>query len=128
MKAHITYFIFSLFLCANSFLQAQEDNTKISISYQPQYMLILGQRVDIDVKLGNTNSWIVLGSHYYLHYPFNSKSSIEGGYEDETLYDKLDGYAFNLEHRIYLVNELLPNNIYFSYGIYYAHFDITYDD
>ena len=76
--------------------------------------------------MGKTNSWIVLGGHYYLNYSYQSQENLDNGFEDDAAYDKLRGYAFNLEHRIYLVNDVLPDNIYFAYGIYYGHFDITY--
>lgn len=122
----------SLPLCVSFFLlisvSAQEKVNRFNVSYMPQYMLIFGQRMDLDIRLGQSNHWLVFGAHYYLNYAYDSKNMDYYDYEDETGYDKLQGYAFNLEHRIYLSNESLLNNIYFNYGLYYGHFNINYGE
>lgn len=107
----------------------QEQRSPAAIAWYPQLMFIRGLRVDVDIHLGNSRSWLILSPHYYLanRHPGTSYENYDD-YNSSNAYKKLEGYGAELHHRIYIINNLTPEGIYMSYGIQYGHFDLTYED
>jgi len=101
----------------------------MAIAWYPQLMFMRGLRVDVDVHLGKSKSWLVISPQYYL-----AKRHADIYYEEyedynsSIAYKRLEGYGLELCHRVYVTNNYTPEGVYLGYGLQYGHFDITYED
>lgn len=130
MKAVILLF---LILFANiKILQAQEQepaNPNLAISWFPQLMYMNGLRIDVDIHLGKSTSWLILSPQFYLRERLLSQTDVQPDDDDYGLdeYKKLKGYGISLSHRIFFKNNNTPFGIYLGYGGFYNHYELKYE-
>jgi hypothetical protein len=118
-----------LFMLSYTMVYSQDTYSPLAIAWYPQLMLIRGLRTDIDIHLGKSKSWLILAPQYFL--AERQTGNYYENYDDynsSNAYKKLEGYGLELDHRIYISNNLSPCGLYMGYGIQYGHFDITYED
>jgi hypothetical protein len=107
----------------------QEERSPLAIAWCPQLMAIRGLRVDIDIHIGKSKSWLVIAPHYYLAKRHADIYYDEyDDYSSSASYKKLEGYGLELYHRIYVTNSYTPEGVYLGYGLQYGHFNLTYED
>ena len=123
---------FAIFLI-HFLVSGQGDRSPLAVGWYPQLMFISGLRADLDVHLGNSNSWLVIAPQYYLarHHANDNNDdyySTYDDYESSNRYKNLEGFGLEINHRIYITNKLSPEGVYLAYGIMYNHFELTYED
>ncbi|MFP4059451.1 MAG: hypothetical protein ACOC10_08880 [Bacteroidota bacterium] len=121
----ITLICLAYLLLPGISLFSQEDKQPtISIGYHPQYMIIHGIKMDLEIALGkgNVNS-LVFAPSFYL-----DEASKETDYYfntwDRRKYNKMTGFGFDLHHRYY-INRKKTTNTYISYGLSFRYSDVT---
>ncbi len=119
--------LFLIFLNA-SVIRAQDTISSIGISWYPQLMFISGMRIDLDVHLGKSKSWLVFSPQVFLNERLTNNSNDAAG--DESVFDKynkLTGYGMNISHRFYIQYNTKPVGLYLGYGGFYNHYTLTYE-
>jgi hypothetical protein len=109
----------------------QDKIHNFSCSWVPQHILEHGMRIDFDLRLKKSSSWLVIAPRVYLDHryagPYNDEKGIFEN-DEEYYYEKMYCYGVELQHRIYLKNIDIPEGLYFSYSLNYMHFNIDYTE
>lgn len=109
---------------------AQDSISTLSCSWVPQYLAEHGMRVDLDLRLKKAASWIVIAPQVYLDHRYAGPHVDDFGFflkkNDEYYYEEMYGFGLEVHHRIYMQNRAIPEGLYFSYSLYYMHFNIKY--
>lgn len=125
MKTILFVLLSSIFLSISCItLNAQEnpeggENAKLAISIVPQYTLIGGIRLDIDKRIGETNSYLVFSPQFY-----SNRNDLFWNFS----YDQLTGAGLKVHHRYFMVNKPRPEGLYIQYGVSYNYTRIKYTD
>jgi hypothetical protein len=109
---------------SNSYSLADTNKhaSNYAISIVPSFTLQNGFRFDLDIHLKN-NHWLVIGPHYWV--ARNQNMGMFYGLNQPT---DLDGYGFDLYHKVLLKNQVTTNGPYFAYGVRYDHLTFKYKD
>jgi len=67
------------------------------------------------------NQWLVIGPHYFI--ARNQYMDFYAGLSEQA---DMDGYGFDLYHKLLLSNKETVNGPYFAYGVRYDHFTFKY--
>jgi len=121
--------IFAVLFNIQSF--AQKDTTRIDgviYSFVPQYLITKGIRIDIEKQI-TPRSFIQFCPQFYLGENNNQNSS--NMYEDDFFneeddFNKIQGGALNVYHKVFANDDFLTKGVYFSYGLSYSYFEIEY--
>ncbi len=106
-----------------SLLFAQDNSPDMSkqktfgLGFVPQYAISNGFRIDLDFRLNNKNHWLTVAPQMYL----SSKPNLNWDYNSMT------GAGLELQHKIFLQQELKDINPYFSYGPVFNYFSVKED-
>jgi hypothetical protein len=132
MKSKAKFFLLLVFLQFSVLFTFAEkplspsDTSKSAGSYAislvPSFTLQNGFRIDLDIHL-TKNQWLVIGPHYYV--TRNQNMGFFLGLDQPV---DMDGYGFDLYHKILLKNEVTTSGPYFAYGIRYDHLSFKYND
>jgi len=105
-----------------SLSDSNKHSAKYAVSIVPSYTLENGFRFDLDIHLCK-NQWLVIGPHYFI--ARNQNMGLLLGLDQAT---DMDGYGFDIYHKILLNKDVTVNGPYFAYGFRYDHFSFTYTD
>jgi len=105
-----------------SLADSSKPTGKYAVSIVPSYTLQNGFRFDLDIRICK-NQWLVIGPHYFI--ARNQNMGLFYGIDQPT---DMDGYGFDLYHKILLKNQVTTNGPYFAYGVRYDHFTFKYKD
>ncbi len=107
-----------LFILFPFILSAQEDQNTRSVNngigVVPQYSIMNGMRVDIDLKLPKPGQWLIIGPQFY----------INTGNSNLWNYEELNGFGIDLNHRIFMKPGPLPKGAYLAYGPVFQYFSV----
>ena len=92
----------------------------LAFSLSPLYTLENGFRIDFEFRVAK-NQWVVIAPQYYIA---KDKQSI---FFDNDLQIDLEGYGFDLYHKIILKTEPTITGPYAAYGIRYNNFNYKYN-
>ncbi len=123
--------IFIYLICSSSAGLAfgQEDKSSLAVGWYPQLMFIRGLRADVDIHLGRSKSWLIIAPAYFLAKKQNNTYyETYDDYNSSNSYKNLQGFGVEVNHRIYVTNNLMPEGVYLSYGVMYNYYDLTYED
>jgi hypothetical protein len=93
-----------------------------AISIVPTYAFQYGFRLDLDFHL-TKNQWLVFGPQYYIARDQYMDILLGIGVPVD-----MDGFGFDLYHKILIFSEQTVNGPYVAYGIRYNHFSFRYTD
>lgn len=120
----VAFLSLALTLKAGNPISKPDSNNKLNyaISIVPSYTLQNGFRFDLDIHL-KENQWLVFGPHLFI--ARNQYIPISLGLGELT---DMDGYGFDLYHKMLLKKNEIVNGPYFAYGIRYDHFSIKFNE
>lgn len=114
--------------------QVQEEqfyyaNTKkLLISISLQHLIKSGLRVEIEPHLGKKN-WLTIAPMIYLNHSNNNQFNSDfDELKYNNTYDKLTGIGLELNHKIFLNDQNIPDGPYFAYGLFYQHVYLEYGE
>lgn len=129
MKTYIKLFLllFSIGFTTNSIAQekTQSDYPRYTIAVQPFYLLNGGLRVDFEKQLGNSKRWLQANiSGFYLPHKDESSSTWETMNSDYDPFCKLNGLGIGFAYKSFFYRP----SLYYSAGVSYTHYRVTYSD
>jgi hypothetical protein len=109
------------------------------ISYEPQYLIINGIKLNIEKRLQKPTDWLILSpSLYYKEYETVDISEYDYTYDNGFTTTKnikaVKGAGLTVENRLLLTSPTFSRSLgfsiapYFSYGATYTFFEITRED
>ena len=109
------------------------------ISFEPQYLVINGMKLNVEKRLRKTTDWLIISpALYYKEYETVDVSqydySYENGFTTTKNIKEVKGAGLTIENRILLSSPTYSKSIgfsiapYFSYGAMYNLFEITRED
>lgn len=121
MKKHIIKicFLTTLFLSYFNNAHSQTDSTRWMIMYMPQYLINNGIRLDIERKMKNVNTWIVVSPQLFANYNKNTR------FDEDYHYNKLIGAGLDISIKRFLIEKHSPKGIYISTGLDWVYTDIS---
>ena len=101
---------------------------KVLVSISPQHLIKSGLRVEIEPCLGKKN-WLTIAPMIYLNHSNNNQFNSDfNELEYNNTYNRLTGAGLELNHKIFLYDQNLPNGPYFAYGLFYQHVYLEYEE
>lgn len=102
-------------LSAQSSDNKENNRNSFGLGIVPQYAAVNGMRMDFDIRLNDSNHWLVLAPQMYL---VNENAN---RYRE---YNSMTGAGIELQHKIFLNKNEKVVNTYFSYGPVFNYFSI----
>ena len=102
-------------------LLAQETGSnQIYIGYHPQYLIIHGLKMDVEILFGNNyrSSLIIAPAIFYDVASYETDYFVNAFNARE--YNQMTAYGIDLHHRYYINRKVLTNT-YFEYGLSFRH-------
>lgn len=101
-------------------IRAQSDSiADEAVAFHPFYMASNGIRLDYDIHLAK-NHWLIIGPQFYV--------AQRSDKDFEPRFSELFGLGGTVYHRIYLNKTSSCIGTYFSYGVSYNYFKLTYKE
>jgi len=102
-----------------SLSDSNKHSAKYAISIVPLYTLQNGFRIDLDIHLCK-NQWLIIGPQYFIG---KDKKMFFLGNDWNT---DLEGYGFDIYHKLILKTEQSTSGPYAAYGIRFNSFNFKY--
>lgn len=114
--------------------EIEVDDGSVFISMVPQYVIVGGFRMDVDIKISDRlNHWLVIGPQFYFSYrgKQNETTNWDDYYYEDNSYEKgfteMAGFGIDLYHKMYFVQGFFPvEDFYFAYGPMYQNYTVKY--
>lgn len=112
--------LFTAFLSAQeqeSVLMPKDLEWKLSLGFVPQYAIVSGMRLDLDVKI-KQNQYLTFAPQMYYNKNYTQF------YPDKT---DMKGAGMNVNYRFIFSRTEVPEGAYIGFGLVYKYFDLAYD-
>jgi hypothetical protein len=99
----------------------EKPKQEVTVEAHPLQFVIRGQRVDIGLRVKETNQWVFFCPQVYLGNIIKRENSVATGEKD-----KVSGFGLNIEHKFILDDDPDFFSTYVTYGAGFQHFSIGY--
>lgn len=97
--------------------ETEAEPSSFSFGIVPQYAILNGIRVDLDIKLNNKNHWLVIAPQFYI----SNNANFDWDFNSMT------GAGIELQHKIFMKNMPNKRGVYFAYGPVFNFFSVKDD-
>lgn len=97
---------------------AQENNQSFLVMGMPQYLVIEGLRIDMELKTKKPNQWITISPMVFLK---NNEKNLKTRNESV---ETISGGGLGISFKQFLLNKQGPCGAYFAYGPLYQYYKI----